>query len=91
MGLVRQGPGGRTVTVKIKYADFQQATRSWTFDAPVMSQPVLRSASLDLVRTVCPPSKGIRPLGVAVSGFEDQSSGVEQPGFDLEGRTSLAG
>ncbi len=30
---------GRTVTVKIKYADFQQATRSRTLPAPVADQP----------------------------------------------------
>ncbi|HEV2677522.1 MAG TPA: DNA polymerase IV [Aliidongia sp.] len=61
---------GRTVTVKIKYADFQQATRSRTLGTPVTSQEVLRSVSIDLVRTVFPPAKGIRLLGVTLSSFD---------------------
>src|SRR5262249_47913867 len=47
---------GRTVTVKIKYADFQHATRSRTLPASVMSQETLRGVSIGLVRTVFPLS-----------------------------------
>jgi DNA polymerase-4 len=61
---------GRTVTVKIKYADFQQATRSRTLPAIVTSQETLRSVSVGLVRTVFPPAKGIRLVGVTLSSFE---------------------
>jgi DNA polymerase-4 len=43
---------GRTVTVKIKYADFQQATRSRTLSAPVLTRELLHAVSLDLVRSV---------------------------------------
>lgn len=60
---------GRTVTVKIKYADFQQATRSRTFDLAIGSQDDLRAASIQLVRTVYPLSKGIRLVGVTMSSF----------------------
>ncbi|OCC00616.1 DNA polymerase IV [Labrys sp. WJW] len=63
---------GRTVTVKIKYADFQQATRSRTLAAPVHTQESLRSVSLDLIRSVFPPTKGIRLLGVTLSGFASE-------------------
>ncbi len=63
---------GRTVTVKIKYADFQQATRSRSLAAPVAAQGQLRQVSLDLVRSVFPPAQGIRLLGVTVSNFEDR-------------------
>jgi DNA polymerase IV len=61
---------GRTVTVKVKYADFQQATRSRTLPAIVTSQETLRAVSIGLVRTVFPPAKGIRLVGVTVSSFE---------------------
>jgi DNA polymerase-4 len=61
---------GRTVTVKIKYADFQQATRSRTVGSLVTSQDHLCALSLDLVRSVLPTTKGIRLLGVTLSGFE---------------------
>jgi len=75
---------GRTVTVKIKYADFQQATRSQTFVEPVASQAILRAASIELVRKVFPPAKGIRLLGVTVSSFDAPAE--EEPaqlGFSL--------
>jgi DNA polymerase-4 len=60
---------GRTVTVKIKYADFQQATRSRSLMTPVSSQAVLHEISLVLVRSVLPTEKGIRLVGVSVSNF----------------------
>ncbi|MFN3745617.1 MAG: DNA polymerase IV [Hyphomicrobiaceae bacterium] len=60
---------GRTVTVKIKYADFQLATRSRTFDAPISSREALHAASLQLMRSVYPLSKGIRLVGVTLSSF----------------------
>ena len=61
---------GRTVTVKIKYADFQQATRSRTHESALRSLDELRAASVQLVRTVYPLSKGIRLVGVTLSSFE---------------------
>ena len=39
----RTGAAGRTVTVKIKYADFQIVTRSRTLAEPVSSREVLRT------------------------------------------------
>src|ERR1700735_2598966 len=65
---------GRTVTVKVKYADFQQATRSRSLTTPVSSQSVLHEISLALVRIVLPTEKGIRLVGVSVSNFERTES-----------------
>jgi hypothetical protein len=62
------------VTVKIKYADFRQATRSRTLPAFVTSQDALRDVSIGLVRTVFPPAKGIRLVGVTLSSFERPDS-----------------
>lgn len=61
---------GRTVTVKIKYADFRQATRSRTLQAPVASRELLHSVSCALLRSVFPPALGIRLVGVTMSGFD---------------------
>lgn len=61
---------GRTVTVKIKFADFQQATRSRSLTAPVSSLSVLHELSLGLIRSVLPTQKGIRLVGVSVSNFQ---------------------
>jgi len=70
---------GRTVTVKIKYADFRQATRSRSLSATVAAQVILRNISIDLVRSVFPLAQGVRLVGVAVSNFgEKEHSSVEQ-------------
>jgi DNA polymerase IV len=60
---------GRTVTVKVKFADFQQVTRSRSFQAAMARHDVLCQASLDLLRTLLPTSKGVRLVGVTVSNF----------------------
>ncbi len=67
---------GRTVTVKVKYADFQQVTRSQSFAVTVVRQDHLREASLDLVRSLFPPTKGIRLVGVTVSNFEEPHADI---------------
>ena len=61
---------GRTVTVKIKFQDFRQITRSRSHQGVVDTHELLRQASLDLVRSIYPPEKGIRLVGVTVSNFE---------------------
>ncbi|MEA3538416.1 MAG: DNA polymerase IV [Pseudomonadota bacterium] len=66
----KTGMYGRTVTVKAKYADFQIITRSRTLISPASDQAILHAVSLDLIRLVLPPAKGIRLLGVTVSGFD---------------------
>lgn len=60
---------GRTVTVKAKFADFRQVTRSRSFPAAVDQAEPLRAASLELVRSLFPPRLGIRLVGVTVSNF----------------------
>lgn len=61
---------GRTVTVKVKWADFQQSTRSRSFPEPVTSRERLEEVSLLLVRSLYPPAKGIRLVGVSLSNFK---------------------
>lgn len=65
----KTGAYGRTVTVKIKFGDFKQITRSRSFTSPVTTQALLHEASLDLMRSVFPPRMGIRLVGVSVSSF----------------------
>ena len=61
---------GRTVTVKIKFQDFHQITRSRSHATAVADRALLHRTSLDLVRSIYPPEAAIRLLGVTVSGFE---------------------
>ena len=65
----KTGRRGRTVTVKIKWADFQQATRSQSFPRVLESRSELHEASVGLIRSVFPPPKGIRLVGVTLSNF----------------------
>ncbi|MBB4632539.1 DNA polymerase IV [Sphingosinicella soli] len=60
---------GRTVTVKVKYENFTQVTRSRSTSVPVASRERLRETSLALIRSVLPTHKGIRLVGVTVSNF----------------------
>ena len=65
----KTGARGRTVTVKIKWADFQQSTRSQSLASPVDSRAKLHEASLGLIRSVLPAPKGVRLVGVTLSNF----------------------
>ena len=48
----------RTVTVKVKFADFHQVTRSRSFSTAIARRDLLRRASVELVRTLLPTSQG---------------------------------
>jgi DNA polymerase IV len=61
---------GRTVTVKVKFADFRVITRSRTRPKPVSEQAQLNQVSLDLIRSIFPVPNGIRLVGVTMSNFE---------------------
>ena len=70
----RANSRGRTVTVKIKWADFQQSTRSRSFEAPIETSDGLRQAALELIRLVFPPPKGVRLVGVTLSNFNSHQA-----------------
>ena len=65
---------GRTVTVKVKFADFRQVTRSRSHPVAVRTKDQLGQASIELVRSLFPPAKGIRLVGVTMSNFEQQTA-----------------
>lgn len=65
----KTGRRGRTVTVKVKWADFQNTTRSRTLSGLVQTREQLQAASVALIESVLPPPKGIRLVGVTLSGF----------------------
>jgi len=65
-----RGLVGRTVTLKVKYADFQQITRSRTRGGVIASAADLRGSAEGLLAPLFPTAKGIRLLGVTVSLLE---------------------
>jgi DNA polymerase-4 len=62
---------GRTVTLKAKYADFQQVTRSRTGLTPFATQAAIEAIVYELLESLFPVSKGIRLLGVTLSSLGD--------------------
>lgn len=74
---------GRTVTVKVKYGDFQQITRSRSQPTAVATQEALHRSTLELIKSVLPSDKGIRLVGVTVSNFAEPqaASASELPIF----------
>jgi DNA polymerase IV len=66
---------GRTVTLKMKFADFRIITRSRSTGSSVNSRDELEAISLDLLRPLLPPALGVRLLGVSVSNLV--SSGAD--------------
>jgi DNA polymerase-4 len=81
-----QGISGKTVTVKIKYSDFTQATRSRTGTAPFANMADVFDAASGLLTTVYPFKRSVRLLGVTLSSLtNDQPSDVteRQPQLDL--------
>jgi len=65
---------GRTVTVKIKWADFQISTRSRSMETTIQTREKLHQVALDLIRSAFPPPKGIRLVGVTLSNFRSQTA-----------------
>ncbi|MGY4395267.1 DNA polymerase-4 [Sphingomonas sp. UYAg733] len=78
----KSGGRGRTVTVKARYADFRQVTRSRTRASPVADKETLYDVSLSLVRTLFPLRAGIRLIGVTLSTFDAEEDTTPQ--LDLE-------
>jgi DNA polymerase-4 len=72
----KTGRRGRTVTVKIKWADFQQSTRSQSFQGLLDSRPKLHETSLGLIRSVFPLPKGVRLVGVTLSNFAPKTDSL---------------
>ena len=61
---------GRTVTIKIKYHDFKQITRSQSFVQAVANAEALTETAKQLLLSTDLAEKKIRLLGVGLSNFE---------------------
>jgi DNA polymerase IV len=72
-----KGIRGRTVTLKLKYADFQQLTRSRTALAPIAEQATIEHLVDALLEPLFPVRRGIRLLGVTLSSLDEGSPGEE--------------
>ncbi|HXW72503.1 MAG TPA: DNA polymerase IV [Methylocella sp.] len=67
------GVRGRTVTLKVKYDDFQRITRSRSLSNPIAARAELERLSLDLLSALMPIPKGVRLLGVTLSALRREA------------------
>jgi DNA polymerase-4 len=63
---------GRTVTLKVKYADFQQITRSRTGQSLFSTSAEIEQLSHALLEPLFPVAKGIRLLGITLSSLGEK-------------------
>src|ERR1700730_9930569 len=63
---------GRTVTLKVKYSDFQQITRSRAGQALFSTRAEIEQLSYALLEPLFPVTKGIRLLGITLSSLGEK-------------------
>ena len=68
---------GRTVTLKVKFADFQQITRSRTLPQLVGGADEMIEVSQSMLADLFPVEKGIRLLGVTLSSLGEIAHSTE--------------
>jgi DNA polymerase IV len=69
-----KGTRGRTVTLKVKFADFELISRSRTVAGSIGHRSDLANVTAELLRALFPMKKAVRLLGVSVSGFVDEET-----------------
>ncbi len=68
----RSGISGITITLKVKYSDFKQITRSVTLDNPTNDGMKIYRTAIDLLETTETGTRPVRLLGVSVSGLNPE-------------------
>lgn len=81
--LRRHGLQGRTVTLKIKFADFRQITRSRSLAGPTCATQTIFDIACELLQAESLPLP-VRLIGLGVSGFESPAPRqAALPGLDM--------
>lgn len=79
--LSKKGVTGRTVTLKVKYDDFSQLTKSHTLDRSIADFKDLHTEVSALRKQVDFHRRKVRLMGVTVSNLGDFDPGVKQMSF----------
>jgi DNA polymerase-4 len=67
---------GRTVTLKIKFADFETISRSQSLSKPIGSRSELETVAIGLLERLMPPPKAVRLIGVSISTLQTDAAAV---------------
>jgi DNA polymerase IV len=68
----RSASRGRTVTLKVKFANFRQITRSRTGETPIATRTDLEQVGAALLEPIFPVTRGVRLLGISLSSLAGQ-------------------
>lgn len=74
---------GRTVTLKVKYGDFQLVTRSESSDDFLREADIIASKAKALLRKTEAETRPVRLIGVGISNFEQDRTSI-RPGGQME-------
>ncbi|TVQ84079.1 MAG: DNA polymerase IV [Bacteroidetes bacterium] len=74
--LLKSGLWGKTLTIKIKYYDFSQITRSKSFSEPLQNKKDILKISSELMHKNRIKDKPLRLLGVSFSQLESASHSI---------------
>jgi DNA polymerase-4 len=77
-----KGARGRTVTLKVKFNDFEIITRSRSLPVPISSRNDLKRLSIALLQNEMPLPRPVRLLGVSLSSLQGDEE-AEKPQFGL--------
>ncbi|MEP1093457.1 MAG: DNA polymerase IV, partial [Cyclobacteriaceae bacterium] len=75
---------GHTITIKLKYANFRQITRSKTLDHGIMLEDDFTKTALGLMQEDLLDEEGIRLIGVGISNFRQEEKPKEEVQLTLE-------
>ena len=65
---------GKTIVVKIRYADFQTLTKRRTLDIPTNDEEVILRIATEIVDQVGELDRGVRLLGITLTNLEEKAS-----------------
>ena len=71
----KSGGAGKSITLKVKYGDFQQITRSKTLPETLTNKQI-KSLGLELLEAIPDIEKGIRLIGLQTANFEQEKKDV---------------
>jgi DNA polymerase-4 len=72
------GNRGRTVTLKVKFADFEIITRARSVSVPVSGRDELARIAISLLQAEMPLPKSVRRLGILLSSLQNEEDGAPQ-------------
>ena len=77
------GSRGRTVTLKVKFADFEIITRSRSVSSAVANRGDLAGLVIGLLENAMPLPKAVRLLGVSLSSLQGEDDSEQQLDFRI--------